>query len=313
MTNPRDINCDTQGHLWGPEDKCVMCKAPKPAQPSSKQRNLGPKQPPRIHGERCICGDNGTNPRCPVKDYKPPAKPSNQWDEDPMNNLIMPGSRYELSGYCAACKRKWNLTCQTGTEVLVKSFHCECGHVTEMEGRAAVEPSVDVKQMNRDLCAKDGHVLGVTARPCLRCHEWFDPIYGTEQMRKDTLENASPETAPEIVEWKNVDTGETGTLCTLCGHEQNPNQSPSADIEALLESFVWAVRRDNDNGDQYTRQEVKDLRAELLAAIRAVQPPRVGLNGAGEILGCKCSMCEFHRSAEDIERKRRALTKEAKL
>jgi hypothetical protein len=48
---------------------------------------------------------------------------------------------------------------------------------------------------------------------------------------------------------------------------------PSADIEALLESFVWAVRRDNDNGDQYTRQEVKDLRAELLAAIRAVQPP----------------------------------------
>jgi hypothetical protein len=241
---------------------------------SSKQRNLGPKQPPRIHGERCICGDNGTNPRCPVKDYKPPAKPSNQWDEDPMNNLIMPGSRYELSGYCAACKRKWNLTCQTGTEVLVKSFHCECGHVTEMEGRAAVEPSVDVKQMNRDLCAKDGHVLGVTARPCLRCHEWFDPIYGTEQMRKDTLENASPETAPEIVEWKNVDTGETGTLCTLCGHEQNPNQSPSADIEALLESFVWAVRRDNDNGDQYTRQEVKDLRAELLAAIRAVQPPQ---------------------------------------
>jgi hypothetical protein len=141
------------------------------------------------------------------------------------------------------------------------------------ELRAAHEPSVDVKQMNRDLCAKDGHVLGVTARPCLRCHEWFDPIYGTEQMRKDTLENASPETAPEIVEWKNVDTGETGTLCTLCGHEQNPNQSPSADIEALLESFVWAVRRDNDNGDQYTRQEVKDLRAELLAAIRAVQPP----------------------------------------
>jgi hypothetical protein len=146
------------------------------------------------------------------------------------------------------------------------------------ELRAAHEPSVDVKQMNRDLCAKDGHVLGVTARPCLRCHEWFDPIYGTEQMRKDTLENASPETAPEIVEWKNVDTGETGTLCTLCGHEQNPNQSPSADIEALLESFVWAVRRDNDNGDQYTRQEVKDLRAELLAAIRAVQPPEATLD-----------------------------------
>jgi hypothetical protein len=35
-----------------------------------------------------------------------------------------------------------------------------------------------VRQMNRDLCAKDGHVLGVLARPCLRCHEWFDPKYG---------------------------------------------------------------------------------------------------------------------------------------
>jgi hypothetical protein len=48
---------------------------------------------------------------------------------------------------------------------------------------------------------------------------------------------------------------------------------PSADIEALLESFVWAVRRDNDARDKYTQQEVKDLRAELLAAIRPVQPP----------------------------------------
>src|SRR4051812_19851081 len=37
MTNPRDINCETQCHLWGPGDKCVMCKEPKPAQPSSNQ------------------------------------------------------------------------------------------------------------------------------------------------------------------------------------------------------------------------------------------------------------------------------------
>jgi hypothetical protein len=51
-------------------------------------------------------------------------------------------------------------------------------------------------------------------------------------------------------------------------------QPPKTDIEALLDSFVWAVRRDNDAGDQYTRQEVKDVRAELLAAIRATVPPR---------------------------------------
>jgi hypothetical protein len=53
---------------------------------------------------------------------------------------------------------------------------------------------------------------------------------------------------------------------------------PSADIEALLESFVWAVRRDNDARDKYTQQEVKDLRAELLAAIRPVQPPEATLD-----------------------------------
>lgn len=37
---------------------------------------------------------------------------------------------------------------------------------------------VDVAQLNRELCDKEGHVLGVAARPCLRCHEWFDPQYG---------------------------------------------------------------------------------------------------------------------------------------
>jgi hypothetical protein len=50
-------------------------------------------------------------------------------------------------------------------------------------------------------------------------------------------------------------------------------EPPKADVEALIDSLVWAVRRDNDAGDQYTRQEVKDVRAELLAAIRAAQPP----------------------------------------
>jgi hypothetical protein len=56
--------------------------------------------------------------------------------------------------------------------------------------------------------------------------------------------------------------------------ERGATQPPKTDIEALLDSFVWAVRRDNDAGDQYTRQEVKDVRAELLAAIRATVPPR---------------------------------------
>lgn len=50
-----------------------------------------------------------------------------------------------------------------------------------LKDTSAAEPSVDVGQLNRDLCAKDGHVLGVLARPCLRCHEWFDPQYGTPQ------------------------------------------------------------------------------------------------------------------------------------
>lgn len=40
--------------------------------------------------------------------------------------------------------------------------------------------TVDVERLNRELCAKEGHVLGVAARPCLRCHEWFDPKYGHE-------------------------------------------------------------------------------------------------------------------------------------
>ena|SRR6185312_3058924 len=34
-----------------------------------------------------------------------------------------------------------------------------------------------VRQANRDLCAKEGHALGLAARPCVRCHEWFHPQY----------------------------------------------------------------------------------------------------------------------------------------
>ncbi len=37
---------------------------------------------------------------------------------------------------------------------------------------------VDAAALNRELCKQEGHVLGVVARPCLRCHEWFDPQYG---------------------------------------------------------------------------------------------------------------------------------------
>lgn len=42
---------------------------------------------------------------------------------------------------------------------------------------------LDTRKMNRELCAKEGHVLGVLARPCLRCHEWFDPAYGLPRQR----------------------------------------------------------------------------------------------------------------------------------
>jgi hypothetical protein len=53
---------------------------------------------------------------------------------------------------------------------------------------------------------------------------------------------------------------------------QGAIQPPSADLESLIDSFMWAVRRDNDAGDQYTRQEVRDTRKELVAAY-SVQPP----------------------------------------
>jgi hypothetical protein len=77
----------------------------------------------------------------------------------------------------------------------------------------------------------------------------------------------------EAKEWQGLMPDDIRSLAETIDAHRRATVPPRADIEALLESFVWAVRRDNDNGDQYTRQEVKDLRAELLAAIRAVQPP----------------------------------------
>src|SRR6185312_12172326 len=47
------------------------------------------------------------------------------------------------------------------------------GHKGVRNGRPAQWPSVetfDVREANRKLCATEGHVLGVIARPCLRCH-----------------------------------------------------------------------------------------------------------------------------------------------
>jgi hypothetical protein len=72
------------------------------------------------------------------------------------------------------------------------------------------------------------------------------------------------------VEWREDQSIEEGLIDEAIRRLTEP---PKTDIEALLDSFVWAVRRDNDAGDQYTRQEVKDVRAELLAAIRATVPP----------------------------------------
>ena len=56
-------------------------------------------------------------------------------DPHPDTLLVPPGSRYKLNGYCDKCQREWIVTCQSGTEVTVKAFHCVCGHVTEMDGR----------------------------------------------------------------------------------------------------------------------------------------------------------------------------------
>ena len=52
--------------------------------------------------------------------------------------------------------------------------------------RLALEPAADVAALNRELCDKEGHVLGVIARPCLRCHAWFDPQYGKNMNLADS-------------------------------------------------------------------------------------------------------------------------------
>ena len=59
-------------------------------------------------------------------------------DPHPDTLLVPPGARYKLNGYCDKCRREWIVTCQSGTEVTVKAFHCPCGHVTEMDGRPAL-------------------------------------------------------------------------------------------------------------------------------------------------------------------------------
>lgn len=38
---------------------------------------------------------------------------------------------------------------------------------------AQLSPPVDVRRLNEELCEKDGHVLGVPCRQCLRCHAHF--------------------------------------------------------------------------------------------------------------------------------------------
>ena len=69
---------------------------------------------------------------------------------------------------------------------------CECGFAKAWQVSRLPEPSrgVDTAALNRELCEKEGHVLGVVARPCLRCHEWFDPQYGR-----------SPEPSEKPKEW----------------------------------------------------------------------------------------------------------------
>jgi hypothetical protein len=52
-----------------------------PTLPPSKERVPGPKQPPRLHGEGCICGDYSRQD-CPVRDRKPPAPASNSLNID---------------------------------------------------------------------------------------------------------------------------------------------------------------------------------------------------------------------------------------
>lgn len=57
------------------------------AQVPSKESVPGPKQPPRIHGEGCICGDNERY-ECPVKHRKPPAPASKEMVEVPKELIL---------------------------------------------------------------------------------------------------------------------------------------------------------------------------------------------------------------------------------
>ncbi len=45
-------------------------------------------------------------------------------------------------------------------------------------------------------------------------------------------------------------------------------------------------------------------------ALRGAAETKAPTGEPGELLGCKCMMCEFHRSAEALERKRRAVKTE---
>lgn len=38
-----------------------------------------------------------------------------------------------LTGQCDSCHRGWTVIGETGADVIVKAFHCPCGHTTVMD------------------------------------------------------------------------------------------------------------------------------------------------------------------------------------
>jgi hypothetical protein len=72
-------------------------------EPRMSEKPPWPTQPPRIHGDGCICGVNVNN-RCPVKDRKPPqSAPDARTTDGPPFTV----DRYGSLGACICAENRW--------------------------------------------------------------------------------------------------------------------------------------------------------------------------------------------------------------
>lgn len=105
-------------------------------------------------------------------------------------------------------------------------------------------------------------------------------------------------------EWYYLDQWEATKLRDLISGWLPPVETPAAPTaRGIIAAFVEILNDDEKNRpgtDLYAAMET--AKGFLLGAEKTPAAP----GSPGELLGCKCIMCEFHRSAEAIERKRRA-------